>query len=187
MADKQPGEFFLADANCGMTVEETLRMLRLLPKHLDFVLESPCATWKENISLRRRTDIPMIFDELATDAASIVQLISDDVAEGINLKISKCGGLTKARRIRDICLAAGYTMSVQDSWGSDLSFAAIVHLAQTIPARNLRCILDARDSSTVSVAECEYEVNGGCVIAPARPGLGVTPRWVLGEPVASYS
>jgi L-alanine-DL-glutamate epimerase-like enolase superfamily enzyme len=45
LADKQPGEFFLVDANCGMTVESALRMLRLLPSGLDFVLEAPCATW----------------------------------------------------------------------------------------------------------------------------------------------
>lgn len=187
LMDKQPGEFFLADANCGMSVEDTLRMLRLLPHGLDFVLESPCATWREHTSLRRRTDIPIIFDELATNEASIVQLIADDAAEGINLKVAKCGGLTKARRIRDICLAAGYTMSVQDSWGSDISFAAIVHFAQAIPAKYLRCVLDARDSSTVKIADVPYDGQLGSVMAPNVPGLGLTPRLeVLGEPLATY-
>lgn len=187
MADKKPGEFFLVDANCGISVEECLRMLRILPRELDFVLESPCATWRESVSLRRRTDVPMILDELAVGTDTIIQLINHDAADGINLKISKCGGLTKARRVRDICLAAGLTMSVQDSWGSDISFAAIVHLAQTIPSRALRCILDVRSSSTVSIAKCEYETVDSCVIAPNRPGLGVEPRLdILGEPIASY-
>lgn len=167
LADIQPGEFFLADANCGLTGECALQMLRLRPDGLSFVLESRCATWRENISLRRRTNVPIIFDELATDAASIIQLIADDGAEGINLKISECGGLTRTRRIRDICLAAGCTMSVQDSWGSDISFAAIVHLAQTVPVRNLRCILDVRDSSTISVADFPHTMQGGFVVAPA--------------------
>ncbi|KAJ4360153.1 uncharacterized protein N0V89_000713 [Didymosphaeria variabile] len=187
LADQKNDEFFLADANCGMTVENTLRLLRLLPSHLDFVLESPCATWHETISLRRRTGFPIIFDELVTDTASLVQLIAEDGAEGINLKIAKCGGLTKGRRIRDICLAAGYTMTVQDAWGSDISFAAIVHLAQTIPERNLRCILDVRDCSTVKVARCEYGLHDGNVTASREPGLGITPHLdVLGKPVASY-
>ena len=189
MADRKPGEFFLADANGGLTVESTLRMLRLLPPGLDFVLESPCATWRENISLRRRTDVPMIFDELAVDGDSIAHLISEDGAEGINLKIAKCGGLTKARRVRDICLAAGFTMSMQDCWGADISFAAVVHLAQTVPSRALRCILDARGSSTVSIADCNYDYDdGGCVFAPDEPGLGVVPRReVLGHPIATYT
>ncbi|KAF1848062.1 putative mandelate racemase [Cucurbitaria berberidis CBS 394.84] len=168
MADKQPGEFFLVDANCGLTVETALRTLKLLPEGLDFVH-------------------PMIFDELATNEASIVQAIADDAAEGIGFKISKAGGLTRGRRQRDICIAAGYTISVQDTVGSDISFATIVHLAQTIPERNLRCILDTRDMVTVKTADCDYPVHDGLVTAPSAPGLGMKPRLdVLGEPVASY-
>ncbi|RWO34876.1 MAG: mandelate racemase [Mesorhizobium sp.] len=188
MADKKPGEFFLVDANGGMTVEAALRMLRLLPQGLDFVLEAPCATWRECVSLRRRTDVPIIFDELATNDASIVQIIADDAADGIGLKISKNGGLTKGRRHRDICLAAGYTVSVQDTVGSDIAFAGIVHLGQTVPEKNLRCILECRDMVTTKVADGDFEVTGGRVVAPDSPGLGITPRLdVLGAPVATYS
>ncbi|MER8437228.1 mandelate racemase/muconate lactonizing enzyme family protein [Mesorhizobium sp. M1312] len=188
MADKKPGEFFLVDANGGMTVETALRMLRLLPPGLDFVLEAPCATWRECVSLRRRTDIPMIFDELATNDASIIQIIADDAADGIGLKISKNGGLTKGRRHRDFCLAAGYTLSVQDTVGSDIAFAGIVHLGQTVPEKNLRCVLECRDMVTVKLADGEFEVTEGHVIAPDSPGLGITPRLdVLGAPIATYS
>lgn len=187
LADKQPGEFFIVDANGGMTVETALRMLRLLPHGLDFVLEAPCATWRECVSLRRRTDVPIIFDELATDDASIVQLIADDAAEGIGLKISKNGGLTRGRRHRDICVAAGYTVSVQETTGSDIAFAAIVHLGQTVPERYLRCVLESRDIVSLKTADGPFDVTKGRIVAPNTPGLGVTPRLeVLGEPVASY-
>lgn len=135
LADKQPNEFFIVDANGGLTVETALRILRLLPHGLDFVLEAPCATWRECVSLRRRTDVPIIFDELALSDASIIQLVADDAAEGIGLKISKNGGLTRGRRHRDIALAAGYTVSVQETAGSDIAFAAIVHLGQTFPKK----------------------------------------------------
>ncbi len=187
LADKQPGEFFFVDANGGLSVETALRMLRLLPNALDFVLEAPCATWRECVSLRRRTNVPIIFDELATNDASIVQMIADDAAEGIGLKISKAGGLTKARRQRDICIAAGYTMSVQETCGSDIAFAAIVHLGQTVPERFLRCVLESRDIVTVKTADGAFDIHNGCVTAPTAPGLGISPRVdVLGEPVASY-
>ncbi|OAL52583.1 enolase 2-phosphoglycerate dehydratase [Pyrenochaeta sp. DS3sAY3a] len=187
LADKQEGEFFLVDANCGMTTETALRMLRLLPPGLDFVLESPCATWRETMSLRKRTDIPIIFDELATDEASLARMISDDAAEGIGLKISKAGGLTRARRQRDMCIAAGYTMSVQDTTGSDIAFAAIVHLAQTVPRKNLRCILNSRGMVTLKTADTNFEESDKGVKAGKVPGLGIKVRTdVLGEPVASY-
>nr|WP_246264579.1 mandelate racemase/muconate lactonizing enzyme family protein [Aromatoleum toluvorans] len=188
LADKRPGEYFIVDANGGLTVETALRMLRLLPPGLDFVLEAPCATWRECVSLRRRTDVPIIFDELATNDASIAQLISDDAAEGIGLKISKNGGLTHGRRHRDICVAAGLTVSVQETTGSDIAFAAIAHLGQTVPERYLRCILESRDMVSLKTADGAFDVIEGRVVAPNTPGLGIVPRLdVLGEPVASYS
>lgn len=188
LADQRPGEFFLVDANGGMTVESALRMLRLLPQGLDFVLEAPCATWRECASLRRRTDVPIIADELAMSDESIIQLIAEDGADGIGLKISKNGGLTRGRRQRDICIAAGYTMSVQETTGSDIAFAAIVHLGQTVPRKFLRCVLECRDMVTLQTADGDFPVIDGCVTAPTAPGLGIEPRLdILGEPVASYT
>jgi len=190
LADRQSGEFFLVDANCGLTVETALRMLRLIPEGLalDFVLEAPCATWRESVSLRRRTNVPIHFDELIMSESNVIQAIADDAVEGIGIKISKSGGLTKCRRQRDMCIAAGYTFSVQDTVGSDIAFAAIVHMGQTVPERCLRCILEPRDMVTVKTADGTFEVVEGRVTAPSLPGLGITPRMdILGEPIASYS
>ncbi|PAQ08906.1 mandelate racemase/muconate lactonizing enzyme family protein [Mesorhizobium temperatum] len=187
LADKRPGEYFIVDANGGMTVETALRMLRLLPNGLDFVLEQPCATWRECLSLRRRSDVPIIFDELAISDASILQLVADDAAEGFGIKISKNGGLTKGRRHRDIGVAAGYTVSVMDTVGSEIAFAATVHLGQTFPERYLRCVFDCRKLVSRQTADGEFEVIEGRVVAPNTPGLGIMPRLdVLGGPVASY-
>jgi cis-L-3-hydroxyproline dehydratase len=114
-------------------------------------------------------------------------MVADDAVDGIDLKISKSGGLTRSRRQRDICLSAGLTMSVQDTIGSDIAFAAIVHLGQTIPGKYLRCVLESRDLVLVKTADGEFPVTDGRVTAPASPGLGVTPRLdVLGAPVATY-
>lgn len=187
LADRKAGEYFIVDANGGMTPEMALRMLRMLPPGLDFVLEAPCATWRECLSLRRRSNVPMIWDELAVSDSSIVQLIADDAAEGIGLKISKNGGLTRCRRQRDICVAAGLTISVQETTGSDIAFAAIVQMGQTVPRRLLRCVLESRDMVFLKTADGDYPVIDGHVVAPATPGLGIAPRLdVLGEPVATY-
>ena len=89
---------------------------------------------------------------------------------------------------RDIAIAAGLTTSVQDTVGSDIAFAAIVHLAQTVPEKNLRCVLDTRDMVSIRTAEFNCQMQDGGVQAPALPGLGVDPEMdVLGQPVASYS
>jgi L-alanine-DL-glutamate epimerase-like enolase superfamily enzyme len=188
LADRCPGEFYIVDANGGMTPEQALRMLRLLPRALDFVLEAPCRTWRETLALRRRTDVPLHLDELVTDASSVVGLIADDAADGIGLKISPAGGLTQSRRQRDLCVAAGLTLSVQDTVGSDIAFATIVQLGQTVPRRNLRCVLECRSMVTPKLVQNPIPIRHGRVTAPETPGLGVLPDLEsLGTPVATYN
>jgi L-alanine-DL-glutamate epimerase-like enolase superfamily enzyme len=127
-------------------------------------------------------------DELATSDASILQLVADDAAEGFGIKITKNGGLTKSRRHRDMGIAAGYTMAIWDTAGSDIAFAAIVHLGQTFPDQNLRGVWDNRKISTVKTADGPFNVSQGRITAPNTPGLGITPRLeVLGKPLATYS
>ncbi len=187
LADRRPGEYFLVDANGGLLPETALRMLRMVPQDLDFVLEAPCATWRETLSLRQRCSVPIVLDELVQQDEDIARLIALDAADGIGLKISKAGGLSAGRRQRDIALAAGLTISVQDTVGSALAFAGIVHLGQTVPERNLRCVLDCRDMVTLETANFDAPVMYGGVIAPTASGLGVTvKREVLGTPVAVF-
>lgn len=188
LADRRAGEYFIADANGGLVPETALRMLRLLPGGLDFVLEAPCATWRETLSLRRRCPVPIILDELVQEDESLARLIALDAADGIGLKITKAGGLTPARRQRDICRAAGLTMSVQDTVGSVIAFAAIAHMGATVPPRLLRCILDCRDMVTLETAAFDAPVRDGGVLVPDLPGLGLTiDRAALGNPVRTWS
>lgn len=187
LADAASGEYFIVDCNGALSVEHCLRMLNLLPAGLDFVLEAPCATWREHLSLRRRSGVPMILDELADSDAAVLRAIAEDAAEGIGLKVTKCGGLTGARRQRDMCLAAGLTMSVQDTAGSEIAFAAIAHLGQSVPASMLRCILDLRPLYTPVTAAIDAPLIDGGVLAPDAPGLGLgVDRDVLGEPLSRY-
>jgi L-alanine-DL-glutamate epimerase-like enolase superfamily enzyme len=189
LADRRRGEFFLVDANGGLVPETALRMLRLLPAGLDFVLEAPCATWRETMSLRKRCPYPIVIDELAQQDADLAFAVANDVADGIGLKISKAGGLTRGRRHRDICQAAGMTVSVQDTVGSSIAFAAIVHLGATVPARLLRCILNCEDMVTLQTAQFDVtRHDGGTINPPTAPGLGLkVDEEVLGSPSATWT
>ena len=187
LADRRRGEFFVVDANGGLIPETALRMIQLLPRGLDFALEAPCATWRETISLRRRCPYPIVVDELVQQDDDLGLLLERDVADGIGLKISKAGGLTPGRRHRDFCRAAGLTMSVQDTTGSSIAFAAIVHLGATVPTRLLRCVLNCEDMVTVKTAEIDAVFTDGGVLPAGSPGLGITvDRGVLGDPVMAW-
>lgn len=187
LADRQPGEWFQADANGGMTVEQAQRLFALLPSDADIVIEAPCATMAETMRLRPRCPFPIMLDELAQTDADIIDAIRREICDGIGLKVSKQGGLTAMRRQRDICRAAGLVTSVQDTWGSVISFAAVLHMAQATPRHMLRAALDIRTLVGVTTAAIDAPVTGGGATAPAAPGLGVTPDLeVLGPPVETY-
>lgn len=187
LADRVAGEFFLADANGGLSLEQALRLLALLPDGLDFVLEAPCASWLETLSLRQRCTVPIMLDELVLEDSDLVHLIRSDAADGLGLKITKAGGLTPARRQRDICRAAGLVMSVQDTVGSTLSFAALAHLGATVPGSLLRCILDVRDMVTLPVGYIDAPIEDGGILLGDAPGLGVDiDESLFTSPVAVY-
>lgn len=185
---RQTGEFFLVDANGGLSPEQALRLLNLLPAGLDFVLEAPCASWRETLSLRQRCSVPIMLDELVLEDSDLVHMISTDAADGLGLKITKAGGLTPSRRQRDICRAAGLVMSVQDTVGSTLSFAALAHLGSTVPPHLLRCILDVRDMVMLPVGAIDAPIRDGGILLGDAPGLGVEiDASLFPTPVASYS
>ncbi|MFC5139198.1 mandelate racemase/muconate lactonizing enzyme family protein [Actinomycetospora rhizophila] len=187
LADRRPGETFLVDANGGLLPEHALRMITLLPPGLDFALEAPCATWRETASLRRRCPYPIVVDELGLLDADIAHVVASDLADGINLKISKAGGLTPGRRHRDLARAAGLTVSVQDTVGSSLSYAAILHLGATVPPRTLRGVLNSEDMVTRKVAALDTVVTADGVLPGRSPGLGATvDEDALGGPVAVW-
>lgn len=188
LADRRPGEWFLVDANGGLSVEHALRMLAGLGDGADFVLEAPCASLRETLSLRRRTRVPILWDELAQADADLATIVAEDAADGVGLKISKQGGLTRSRRQRDMAIAAGLVVSVQETTGSELAFAALLHLAQSTPRRWLRCALDPRTMIGRSLAALDAPIRDGGVQAPWRPGLGISVDVAgLGDPVASYA
>src|SRR3712207_6813759 len=89
LADKRPGEFFIVDANGGLLPETALRTLRMLPDGLDLVIEAPCATLRETMSLRKRCPYPIVIDELAQLDEDVAFIVANDVADGIGLKISR--------------------------------------------------------------------------------------------------
>ena len=58
-----------------------------------------------------------LFRSVITGVDSLTRALGDGAMDVINLKISKVGGLTKARLIRDICINAGVPMTIEDKIG----------------------------------------------------------------------
>jgi L-alanine-DL-glutamate epimerase-like enolase superfamily enzyme len=179
----QPGDRLVADANTGWLPHEALRVIRAV-RDVDVYIEQPCASYEECLGVRRHCDHPFVLDEVINDTATLVRAHADAAMDVVNLKISKFGGLTKTRLARDLCVELGIAMTLEDTWGGDLTTAAIAHLAHSTPEALRFTSTDFNSYVTVSTAEGAPRRADGHMRASTRPGLGVRMRAdVLGSPV----
>lgn len=177
------GDVLVADANTGWTRAEAARVVASV-SDLDVYIEQPCMTYEESLSVRRRTTRPFVLDEVISGVDSLMKGLADDAMDVINLKISKVGGLSKAKIMRDICIASGTPMTIEDTWGGDIVTATIAHLAYSTPEEFCFSATDFNSYVTVSIADGAPKREYGFMAPTGVPGLGVTPKFdVLGEPL----
>ena len=185
-AKLRPGDVLIADANTGWTQHVAMRVVDAV-RDVDVYIEQPCMTYEQCLSVRRHTDRPFVLDEVVDGIEMVVRAAADQAMDVINLKISKVGGLTKARQIRDLCVSLGIAMTIEDTWGGDIITAAIAHLAHSTPERFRFSATDFNSYVTVAFADGAPQRKHGRLAASREPGLGVRPRMdVLGKPVGEW-
>jgi L-alanine-DL-glutamate epimerase-like enolase superfamily enzyme len=180
------GETVIADANGGYRLQDAVVAARLLEGMPRTFYEQPCESLEECLYVRRLTTLPMVLDESITDVHSLLRAWSANGMEAINLKVSKVGGLTKAKQIRDLAEQLGLRLTIEDTWGGDLVTAAVSHLAASTSAGALFTVSFMNDWTNEHVAGYEPRSAQGVGHAPGGPGLGVDVDVELfGEPLFS--
>jgi L-alanine-DL-glutamate epimerase-like enolase superfamily enzyme len=183
----QPGDRLVADANTGWTQHEAMRVVRAV-RDEDVYIEQPCLTYEECLAVRRRCDHPFVLDETIDGIDVLLRATADRAMDVVNLKISKLGGLTRTKQVRDLCVSTGIAMTLEDSWGGDVATAAIAHLAHSTPEEFRFTSTDFNSYVTVSTAEGAPTRDKGFMRASHAPGLGITPRMdVLGARLVDVS
>ena len=182
-AKLQRGDVLVADANTGWLSHDAMRVVRGV-RDVDVYIEQPCLTYEECLSVRRRTDHPFVLDESIDGMGALLRGHADQGMDVVNIKISKFGGLTRARQARDLCVSLGIAMTIEDSWGGDIVTAAIAHLAHSTPTELLFTSTDFNSYVTKAFADGAPQRQQGRLAASTEPGLGISPRMeVLGDPV----
>jgi L-alanine-DL-glutamate epimerase-like enolase superfamily enzyme len=171
----KPSDRLVADANTGWTQHEAMRVVRAV-RDIDVYIEQPCLTYEENLAVRRHTDHPFVLDENIDGLDMLLRAKADLAMDVVNLKISKLGGLTKTKQARDLCVTMGIAMTLEDSWGGDVTTAAIAHLAHSTPEEFRFTSTDFNSYVTVSTAHGAPQREKGFMQASAAPGLGINPR-----------
>lgn len=193
------GDVLIGDANTGWLTHDALKIVKAV-EDLDVYIEQPCPTYNECLTIRENCNLPFILDENISELQHLVQLCQDRAADVVNIKISKFGGLTKAKRVKvqnqyctfknhdektsvfyyqavEFCSAMGIAMTIEDTWGGDVVTAAILHLAGTVSEKLHFSSTDFNSYNTMSTGR----IVGGPKLDQGRrmqvpqtvPGLGV--------------
>jgi L-alanine-DL-glutamate epimerase-like enolase superfamily enzyme len=180
-------EILVADANTGWRVDAAARVVNAV-RDVDVYIEQPCESYEQSLTIRRRTALPFILDENIDSLQMLIRAHQDSAMDAINLKISKFGGLTKAKIARDVCVSLGIPMNIEDTWGSDFITAAIAHLSHSTPDAYRFAATDFNAYVNVKTGSGLDDKQAGTATAPQTPGLGITPDFdVLGKPVFEAS
>ncbi len=176
------GPIVYGDWNCGSTRLDASRVARAV-RHLDIMIEQPCATLEDCAAVRASSGLPMKLDELAHDTTTLLEAHRLGIMDAVALKISKFGGVTALARARDLCLHLGAKMCIEDTWGSDITTAAALHIgASTTPSRVLN-VCDLSGYVAPRLAPDGPTRSNGRIAPPEGPGLGIKPdETALGEP-----
>jgi L-alanine-DL-glutamate epimerase-like enolase superfamily enzyme len=178
-----PGPLVYGDWNCGASRLDATRVGRAV-SHLDVMLEQPCRTIEQCAAVRQATGLAMKLDENAHDTASLLRAHELGCMDAVALKLSKFGGLSACRKARDLCLHLGAKMCIEDTWGSDVTTAALLHLGAATDPQALMNVCDLSGYVSPRLDGAAPSRRNGHIAPPEGAGLGVSPdEQVFGRPV----
>ena len=125
----------------------------------------------------------MKIDELAHDTASMLKAHALGIFDAVALKLSKYGGVSELAQARDLCLYLGAKMCIEDTWGSDITTAALLHVGASTPLNRVLNVCDLSGYVAPRIAPDGPVRDTGRIRPPEGPGLGVSPdEAALGQP-----
>jgi len=169
-----PGTRLCADANSAWTAEQSLWIIPRLAELAVAFVEQPVARadyagWRALRAGLPAGMPPVIADESSQNAADIAPLAG--LADGVNIKLAKCGGLRAARQMIALARAFGMRVMLGCMVESSVAVTAAAHLAP------LADYADLDSSLLISNDPYQGVVNAdGRLILPDAPGLGLRRR-----------
>lgn len=175
------------DANRNWTTRDALRVSRECPD-IPFIMERPCGTVEDLRKIRPQVGHGIYMDENGVSLATAVAAAGSGLVDGFGMKLTRIGGLQPMTTFRDVCAAMNLPHTCDDAWGGDIIAAACTHIGATVrPSLMEGAWLAAPYIEGHYDAENGIRIEGGHIVRPTGPGLGVVPdETLLGAPVASF-
>ncbi|MBA3347180.1 MAG: mandelate racemase/muconate lactonizing enzyme family protein, partial [Actinobacteria bacterium] len=162
----------IVDANGYWSQADAVRVVAAIDD-LDVYVEQPCASVAECAQVRSRSRRPFILDEVLTGAREVAEAHAAGALDAVRLKLSNVGGITPTRRARDIAVALGLPLTIEDAGGGDIVSTAALHLAcSTEPKLVLGGYLPS-EMVVERIAVGTPFAAAGTARLPPGPGLGI--------------
>jgi len=175
LAEKRSDEMFTVDVAGNWRVDEALHILNRV-RDLDFTIEQPCWTMNDCMSVRERVNVPLKLDNSLNSVHDVLRAYANNACDSVVVHINKFGGITPACRVRDIVTTGSLGITYSTQWGTEITTAALIHLALTTSPNHLISTIDAHNYSPLMVATNNPIVvdNGDMWMANQDAGLGVS-------------
>jgi L-alanine-DL-glutamate epimerase-like enolase superfamily enzyme len=166
-----PTKVLRVDANAAWTPKRALRMVDVLVECGVEYVEQPLPP--HDIDglrfVRERSVLPVIADESCVVASDIPRLVG--AVDGINIKLSKCGGLREALKMIATARSHGMLVMAGCMIETSLGITAAAHFAPLLDYADFdgAALLSDDPYSGATIAAGKIEI-------PQGPGLGVTRR-----------
>jgi muconate cycloisomerase len=163
------------DANQGWDEITALDGAKQLASMGVQLLEQPIAAWNIDglARLRSIASIPVMVDESLHTPNDALALVNRKAADIFCLKLAKLGGILGTKKVTAIAEAAGLPCFLSMMLESSIGTAASVHFAASENAITYGSELIGPLFLRDDIAQEPIRYEGGCVLVPHGPGLGV--------------
>jgi L-alanine-DL-glutamate epimerase-like enolase superfamily enzyme len=165
----------MVDAHGTWSVREAQRFARKVTDCDLAWLEEPVSP--DNLTgqaeVRASTDIPIAAGETEQTRFAFRDLIAARAVDVLQPDVAIAGGITETLRICALAATHGLTVAPH-LWGGAVLFASGLHLAVATPCVTTLEFSRGENPLLNDLVEEPFELKDGCVLAPDRPGLGIT-------------
>jgi L-alanine-DL-glutamate epimerase-like enolase superfamily enzyme len=160
---------FRVDANAGWTLEQALQKIPLLKELGVEMVEQPLAkdNWEGMKVLYERSELPLYADEACVVESDVEKCFLH--FHGINIKLTKCSGITPARRMISRARELNMEVMIGCMNESSIGTAAIAQLAPLLDKVDMDGPLLLTEDIATGVG-----FDQGKIIYNNNPGLGIT-------------